>query len=189
MAVRYDLQDSLHGNTVPVDSTDRAVPPMSWLLLALLAVAYICAVIDRTLLSLLVEPIKADLRLTDTQVALLQGLAVLLTYSTMAIPIGLLIDRVHRTWLVAVGISLWSVMTALCGTAHHIWSLFLARAGVGIGESVLSPAAYSLISDGFPNKRLGLAFGIYTEPSFRADQAYATACRLSFRRWRYSRCI
>jgi MFS family permease len=162
MAVTHDLQDSSPANSAPVDSTDGAVPLMSWLLLALLAAAYLCAVIDRTLLSVLVEPIKADLRLTDTQIALLQGLAFLLTYSTVAIPIGLLIDRVHRTWLVAVGISLWSVMTALCGAAHHIWSLFLARAGVGIGESVLSPAAYSLISDSFPKKRLGLAFGIYT---------------------------
>lgn len=162
MVVRYGLQDPLPATTAVVGSTDSVVPLMSWLLLALLAVAYTCAIIDRTLLSLLVEPIKADLHLTDTQISLLQGLAFLLTYSTMAIPIGLLIDRVQRTWLVALGISLWSVMTALCGTAHHIWSLFLARAGVGIGESVLSPAAYSLISDGFPKKRLGLAFGIYT---------------------------
>jgi MFS family permease len=141
MVVRYGLHGSLPATTAPVGPTDSVVPLMSWLLLALLAVAYTCAIIDRTLLSLLVEPIKADLHLTDTQISLLQGLAFLLTYSTMAIPIGLLIDRVQRTWLVALGISLWSVMTALCGTAHHIWSLFLARAGVGIGESVLSPAA------------------------------------------------
>jgi MFS family permease len=163
MVARYILRDPLPGESAPpVESTDSAVPFMSWLLLALLAVAYTCSVVDRTMLSLLVEPIKHDLHLSDTQISLLQGLAFLLTYSAMAIPIGLLVDRVQRTWLVALGILVWSVMTALCGTTHHIWSLFLARAGVGIGEAVLSPAAYSLISDGFPKRRLGLAFGVFT---------------------------
>lgn len=109
----------------------------------------------------MVEPIKADLAISDTQIGVLQGLAFLLIYALAGIPAGYLIDRVHRIRLIVGAICLWSAMCGYCGIAHRFISLFVGRAGVGIGEAVLTPATYSLISDIFPTKRRGLAIGFY----------------------------
>jgi MFS family permease len=136
--------------------------PAAWVMLALLFVAYNFSLMDRTALALLVQPIKAAMGLTDTQLSLLQGLAFVLLYCSMAIPIGRLVDRRSRVRILAVGMAFWSIMTAVCGLSSRYWQLFLARAGVGIGEATLSPAAYSLIADSFPARRLGLALGIFT---------------------------
>jgi MFS family permease len=133
-----------------------------WVLLSVLFLAYLCGTLDRIVISLLVEPIKADLGISDTQVSLLQGLAFVLVFSVAGIPMGALVDRVNRTRLLAAGVGVWSVMTALCGLANSFCTLFLARAGVGIGEATLTPAGYSLISDAFEKRRLGLALGIFT---------------------------
>ena len=78
------------------------------------------------------------------------------------LPAGYLADRKRRTRLVALAVAIWSLMTGLCGLATQFWTLFLARAGVGVGESALSPASYSLIADSFPQRRQGLALSIYT---------------------------
>lgn len=140
-------------------------PPMrplsAWLLLVFLFLAYILSFVDRMILSLLVEPIKADMGLSDTQVSLLQGLAFALFYTLVGLPIGRVVDMSSRVRLVAAGVSVWSLMTALCGLAQSYWQLFLARVGVGVGEATLSPAAYSMIADSFEKKRLGLAMGVY----------------------------
>ena len=136
-------------------------PAVAWAMVAVLFIAYIFSFIDRMIIGLLVEPLKADLGLTDTQVSLLQGFAFAIFYTVMGLPLGRLIDRSTRLPIVAAGVALWSVMTASCGLAVHYWQLFLARMGVGVGEATLSPAAYSIISDSFPQKRLGLAMGVY----------------------------
>ena len=136
-------------------------PVLSWCIVAALFVAYIFSFIDRMLIGLLVEPIKKDLLLTDTQVSLLQGFAFALFYTIAGIPLGRWIDRAPRMRLVALGIAVWSGMTVLCGTVTNFFQFFAARMGVGVGEAVLSPAAYSVISDSFPKNRLGLAMGIY----------------------------
>ncbi|WP_162849056.1 MFS transporter [Sphingobium amiense] len=141
---------------------NRRSPYYPWLLLTVLSLAYLCASIDRIVISLLVEPIKADLDLTDTQISLLLGLAFVLLFSIAGIPMGMLVDRVDRMRLLAWSAGVWSVMTALCGLAGGFWMLFVARAGVGVGEAALTPAGYSLISDAFEKKRLGLALGIFT---------------------------
>lgn len=134
---------------------------VAWLTVAILFVAYILSFIDRMIIGLLVEPLKADLDLSDTQVSLLQGLAFALFYTLVGLPIGRLIDRSARLPIIAAGVAFWSLMTSACGLATQYWHLFLARMGVGVGEATLSPAAYSIIPDLFPKRRLGLAMGVY----------------------------
>lgn len=144
-----------------VHAAGRPRPMVAWAILAALFLAYIVSFVDRMIVGLLVEQIKADLEISDTEVSLLQGLAFALFFTLAALPLGRLIDRVHRTRAVAAGIALWSAMTVACGQASSFAGLFLARMGVGVGEAVLSPAAYSIIADSFPRKRLGLAMGIF----------------------------
>ena len=126
-------------------STTRA-----WTLVALLVVAYALAFVDRQILTLLVEPVRRDLDISDTQFSLLAGLAFTLFYTLMGIPFAWLADRGSRRNLIVVSVTFWSVMTALCGLAHNFVTLFLARVGVGIGER---PAAYSMIADSFPAQK------------------------------------
>lgn len=113
------------------------------------------------ILSLLVEPMKRDLVLTDTQFSLLQGFAFAILYTFAGLPLGRLIDRTNRVRVVALGVGLWSAMTTVCGMVGSYWQLFLARVGVGVGEATLSPAAYSIFADSFEPRRLGLALGVY----------------------------
>ena len=112
-----------------------------WYVVAVLLVAYTLSFVDRTILTLLVEPIKRDLGLSDTQVSLLHGLAFAVFYTALGIPIARLADRASRRNIVAAGIAVWSLMTAVCGLARNFGQLFLARVGVGVGEAALSPAA------------------------------------------------
>jgi MFS family permease len=134
----------------------------SWYLLAVLMLAYSFSFLDRQILALLVEPIKHDLGINDTQLSLLQGFAFALLLAFGGLPVGRRVDGGRRVPLVAVGIAFWSVMTAACGLARSYWMLLLCRMGVGAGESTLTPAAYSLLSDSFPPHRLGLALGLYS---------------------------
>jgi MFS family permease len=136
-------------------------PAVRWYGVGMLSVAYVLSFVDRTILTLLVEPIRRDLGLTDTQISLLHGLAFAVLYTTVGIPVARLSDTRSRRALIAAGVALWSLATAACGLAKGFWSLFLGRVGVGIGESTLSPAAYSLFADSFPPDRLGAALGVY----------------------------
>jgi MFS family permease len=138
----------------------------TWYMLMLCMVAYIFSFIDRTIVNLLVEPIKADLLLTDTQFSYIQGLAFVLCYASMGIPIARLADRKSRPLIISAGILFWSISTAMCGTAKTFGQLFVARMGVGVGEAALSPAAYSMIADSFPKSKLGLALSIYSSGVF-----------------------
>lgn len=133
----------------------------AWWVLAVLIVAYTFSFLDRQALTLMVAPIKASLDITDTQLSLLHGFAFALFYSVLGLPIGQLVDRRRRTTIVAVGVVVWSLMTAVCGLSRNFMQLFLARVGVGVGEAALSPAAYSLLGDSFPARRLPLAMSIY----------------------------
>lgn len=149
--------------TLLLDEDDTPFPSgwMAWGIVAAFFVAYIFSFIDRMIIGLLVEPIKADLGLSDTQIGLLQGFAFALFYTVAGIPIGRLIDRAPRMKIVAAGVFVWSVMTAICAGVTNFWQFFAARMGVGVGEAVLSPAAYSVISDSFPKRKLGLPMGVY----------------------------
>lgn len=130
-------------------------------MLAAMFTAYILSFVDRMVIGLLVDGIKADLRISDTEVSLLQGAAFAIFFIVAAIPLGRAIDRVHRSRAIAAGIAVWSVMTMACGLATSFGALFLARVGVGAGEAVLTPAAYAIIGDSFPRRRLGLAMGVF----------------------------
>lgn len=123
--------------------------------------AYTVAFIDRQILSLLIQPIKDDLGISDTQIGLLAGLAFAIFYSFIGIPIAKLADTKNRVTIISIGVALWTLMTALCGLTKTYFYLFLARIGVGVGEAALSPAAYSMIADYFPKEKLGRAIGVY----------------------------
>ncbi|MCF8470971.1 MAG: MFS transporter [Parvibaculum sp.] len=133
----------------------------AWYVVGILVIAYTFSFIDRQILSLLVGPMKRDLDITDTQMSLLQGFAFAIFYCVAGLPLGRMVDRRRRVTIIAAGVFVWSAMTALCGFARSYWQLFLFRMGVGVGEATLSPAAYSMIADYFPPKRLGFALGVY----------------------------
>ncbi|MGI9309156.1 MAG: MFS transporter [Gammaproteobacteria bacterium] len=134
----------------------------AWYSVALLTVAYIFSFVDRYILSLLVEPIKQDLGLSDTEIGLLLGTAFALFFAVMGLPLGWLADRGRRTWIVGTGVALWSLATAVSGLARSFVQLFLARIGVGVGEASLAPCALSLISDSFPESKRGRPISFYT---------------------------
>jgi MFS family permease len=131
------------------------------LLLAVLLAAYILAFADRQIINLFVQPIKADLGLSDIDISFLQGLSFATFMCLGGIPIGRLVDTQSRTRLLAIGIALWSLATAGSGFSNSFVSLLLARTCVGIGEAVMTPTAYSLLGDSFPPGRQGLAMGTY----------------------------
>lgn len=136
-------------------------PVYAWSVASLLALTQMFSFIDRQILSLLIGPIRADLAISDTQVALLHGFAFVLFYSVMGIPLGRWADRGNRPLIIAVGLGFWSIATASCGLARNFWSLFAARICVGVGEASLSPSALSLLADYFDRARLGRAIGLY----------------------------
>lgn len=129
-------------------------------ILACCMLGYALSLLDRQILSLMVDLVKADLLLSDVQLGLLQGFAFAIFYSILTVPCGVLADRIVRKRLVAAGIAFWSVATIACGLATGFWSLFFARMCVGVGEAVLVPSAYSLISDAFRRDRVVLAASI-----------------------------
>ena len=128
----------------------------------ILTLAQIFAFIDRQIPSMLVEPIKQDFNLTDSQIALLGGAAFSIFYAVMALPIGYAVDRYKRTRVLGIGIFLWSLMTALAGLANSFGRLFGARIGVAVGEAVMAPTSVSLVSDYFPENKQGKPMGIIT---------------------------
>lgn len=136
-------------------------PKYAWTLVAFLTLAYVSSFIDRYILGLLIDPIKADTGASDFQMGLLSS-AFTWVYALCALPLGFLVDRRSRTKLVAIGIFLWSLATLWTGVAKSFFQLFLARMSVGVGEAVLSPAAFSMIGDSFPKERRGLPIAVYS---------------------------
>jgi MFS family permease len=128
----------------------------------LLTIVYVFSFIDRYILSLLVEPIKAQMELTDTQIGLLLGPAFAIFYTTMGIPLGWLADRGRRTWIIGAGIIVWSMATAASGLARNFIQLVIARIMVGVGEATLSPCALPMIADSFPPEKRGRPIAFYT---------------------------
>jgi len=141
-------------------------PARSWTYVLICTMAYVFAYIDRQILSLLIQPIKKDLVLSDTEFGLLSGLAFAIFYAAMGIPIASLSDARSRTKIIAAGLLVWSAATVACGLARSFAQLFLARIAVGAGEACISPASYSLIADLFPKDRLGRALAVYSTGSF-----------------------
>ncbi|MDT9598308.1 spinster family MFS transporter [Sphingosinicella rhizophila] len=134
----------------------------AWYVLFVLVLVYIVNFIDRQILSILVGDIKRDLGVSDAQIGFLYGTAFAVFYALFGIPLGRLADSWYRGRLMAGGLALWSSMTALSGFANSFGMLAVARVGVGIGEASASPAAYSMISDTFPQERRATAISIYS---------------------------
>jgi MFS family permease len=134
----------------------------AWYALFVFVLVYILNFIDRQILSILVGDIKRDLGVSDAQIGFLYGTAFAVFYALFGIPLGRLADSWYRGRLMAMGLALWSSMTAFSGFANSFGMLAAARIGVGIGEASASPAAYSMISDYFPKERRATALSIYS---------------------------
>ncbi|RYD54572.1 MAG: MFS transporter [Sphingomonadales bacterium] len=132
------------------------------LVLAMLLLVYIFNFLDRQILSILAQPVKADLGLDDAQLGMLGGLAFAVLYSTLAIPFALLADKTSRSWVITVSLAVWSGFTALCGAAQNFTQMFLSRLGVGVGEAGGVAPSYALISDAYPAERRARALSIYS---------------------------
>ncbi|HEY5722131.1 MAG TPA: MFS transporter [Allosphingosinicella sp.] len=144
-----------------------AQPPVrvgayAWYALFVLVIVYALNFIDRQILSILAEDIKRDLGLEDAQIGFLYGTAFAVFYALFGIPLGRLADSWYRGRVMAIGLALWSSMTALSGFASSFAMLAVARIGVGVGEAAASPAAYSMISDWFPKEKRATALSIYS---------------------------
>ena len=158
-------------NNAPTDPTQTPatdapdsdkVPPYSWYALSVLVVVYVLNFIDRQILSILANDIKADLGVDDAYLGFLYGTAFAIFYALFGIPLGRLADSWKRVRLMTIGLSLWSAMTAVSGFARNGTELTFARIGVGVGEATASPSAYSLISDWFPARLRATALAIYS---------------------------
>jgi MFS family permease len=135
-------------------------PRQSWYALGIFTAALMFNFLDRGILTLLVEPIKRDLQLSDTQMSLIMGFAFVAFYAVVGLPIARLVDIYSRRVILGVGIALWSGMTAMCGLAQTFWQLFAARLFVGVGEACNGPATFSMLSDLFPREKLPKAISV-----------------------------
>jgi MFS family permease len=148
---------------VDTGASEQPYPSSSagWYAVSILLVAYIFSFIDRQILGLLVIPIQEDLGINDTMIGFLHGTTFAIFYAVLGIPIARFIDRRNRRNIIAIGIALWSFMTALCGFSVRYIHLFLARTGVAIGEATLLPGTSSIVADYFEPKRRALAMGTF----------------------------
>ncbi len=136
-------------------------PLYAWYVVGLLVISYASGVVDRIVLGLLVQPIKADLSLSDTQIGIIQGLAFALFYSLFTLPVGFLIDRWKRMPVIWGGSLVWSMATISGGFAQSFGALFASRVVMGAGEATITPGSGSLIADYFPPKKRPRAYGIF----------------------------
>ena len=129
---------------------------------AVLVIVYVFNFIDRQIVTILAEEIKADLGISDAQIGFLYGTAFAVFYAIFGIPLGKLADTWTRKNLISIGLGFWSLMTALSGTARSFGALATYRIGVGIGEASASPAAFSMLSDYFPPRLRATVLSIYS---------------------------
>ncbi len=152
-------------NNGVVDSSESATtypkPAYAWYVVVLMMCFYVLSFMDRQIIAVLIEPIKADLSLSDVQISLLGGLSFVLFYSTAGVFIGRLADSLNRPFLIAAGVFIWSLTTAVSGLAAKFWQLLFLRMGVGLGESALLPSTLSLLAEYFPPKRLATPTSVF----------------------------
>lgn len=147
---------------IPPEFGDALAIRRRTLTLALLTLTYFFSYMDRQILAILLELIKADLKLSDTQLGLLAGFAFAIFYAGLGIPVARYADKANRRNIIAVSLALWSLMTALCGLAQNFVQLLAARIGVGVGEAGSSPPSHSIIADLYPIEKRASAMAIYT---------------------------
>ncbi len=149
------------GASSAAEPVQDRVEPKQYAFLAFLTLISVMNFVDRQLLASFANFIVPDLGLTDTQFGLLTGFAFILFYAFMGLFAGALADTLHRPRLMAAGLALWSVLTAVSGAARGFATLAIPRMFIGVGESVCTPTAMSMLADRFPARRLGLAAGVY----------------------------
>ena len=145
---------TLHNSSYPP-------PAVGWYATLVLALLYWLSILDRFIISLMVDPIKRDLGINDVQFGMLHGLAFALTYSLLGLAAGSLADRFNRRRIIFGCVAIWSLATAACGLAQNFVHMLLARVGVGAGEAGLNPCATSMLTDLFPRERLTSAMAVY----------------------------
>jgi MFS family permease len=159
------IEQPLKDSVDETSNASKTVPLFNssyrWYVIGVLNLGLMSALIDRRVLNLLVEPIRQDLGLSDTQVSLLLGFSFAIFFSTLGIPIGRLADTRSRRALLTASVSVWSVMTAACGLATNYAQLFLARAGVGLGQAGYTPTSMSLIAGYFSGRRRSTAISVF----------------------------
>lgn len=133
-----------------------------WIALGMMTCVYTFSWMDRFLLIILIDPISRDLKVSNTEVGLLTGFAASLIYAVAGVPIARLADHGSRRTIIATALGAWSALTALAGVSTSFLGLALARFGVATASAGCSPAAYSMISDYFPQARRGAAIAIYS---------------------------
>lgn len=148
------------------EQQSQKVPAYSWYALGVLFFVYLLNFVDRQILSILANDIRADLGIDDAQLGFLYGTAFAIFYALFGIPLGRFADSVPRLRLLSAGLALWSAMTMLSGFARNMGTLVFARIGVGVGEASANPCAYSLISDWFPKHVRATAISIYSAGLF-----------------------
>jgi MFS family permease len=150
-----------------------------WYVLVLLTAVYAVNIADRFMISTLIEPIKADLNLSDSAVALLTGTALAIFYVAAGLPLALIADRSNRRNLIAASLLAWSVATAACGFVRTFWQFMVARILVGVGEAGGTPPSHSIVSDHFPPERRALALSIYSIGASLGSMIGATSGTIS----------
>jgi MFS family permease len=146
----------------PMGTAVTASALRRWYALLAMCLVYTVSIADRYVISTVLEPIRIELKLSDSGVAFLTGVSLALFYVSCGIPLSLLVDRVHRTRIIAFCMTAWSALTVLCGLATNYWQLLFARIGVGVGEAGGTPAANSIISDYFPAGRRPMALTVFS---------------------------
>ena len=144
-----------------IDAQSSSSVGLRWYVLIIMMLAYTINIADRYVMSTVLEQIRLELHLTDGGVAFLTGVSLALFYVGMGIPLSWLADRSNRRNLLAASITVWSLMTALCGLSRGYWQLLLARIGVGVGEAGGTPSCNSIVCDYFPASRRPMALTIF----------------------------
>ena len=157
-----DRADAVPGVAGGVAPSAGFTPAYRNYALFVLMIAYTANYVDRQILSILLQPIKEDLLLSDTQLGFLSGITFAIFYATLGVPIAMWADRTNRRNIVALALTIFSSMTVVCGFVTNFAQLALARIGVGVGEAGSSPPSHSMISDMFPPEKRAAAMGIYS---------------------------
>ena len=152
----------------------------SYYVVLLLMLTYMLSFLDRVLISLLAEPIRAEFNLSDTEIGLLVGFGFVLFYTVLGLPFGAAADRTNRRNLIVMGLVGWSLATAGSGLVGGFGGLLAMRALVGVGEAALSPAALSTIADRFPPERPGFAISLYSSGIIRRVSCSAGGPAMGF---------
>lgn len=153
----------IEDNLVPANTLEMPYPSraIAWYGTVVFAFLYWLSILDRFIISLMVDPIKRDLGITDMQFGLLHGTAFMVAFAVFGLVAGSLADRFNRRWIIFTCVTIWSLASAACGMVQNFWQLLVARLGVGAGEAGLNPSAASMIADFFPRERLTTAMAVF----------------------------